>query len=414
MKKNTKILHLEDSVNDAELIRTIIESGGIGHDYILTDSKEEFINILENQHIDLILCDYSLPDVAGNEALNYVKENHNKIPFIFVSGSIGEDIAIESMLNGATDYVLKNRLERLNPAIKRALHERELENMRIKTDGNLKLKNKKIEIQNKKLSRFNRDLLFQNEEIEKQAEELIVAKDKAEESDRLKTAFLQNMSHEIRTPLNGIIGFSELLNSEDITKEEISSYTAIIIQSGKRLMEIVNNILDISRIQTGQIRVEKKMIIINSLFADLLSFFSPLARSKNIALSCHNLENKGVIIFSDELKLHQIFVNLINNAIKFTESGEIDFGCEEEENSVKFYVKDTGIGIPKDLFNEIFDKFVQVDKSLSKDHEGVGLGLAISRGFVELLGGKIWVESEVGKSTTFNFNIPSVKNATNF
>ena len=413
MNKKTKILHLEDSVNDAELIRTIIDNGGIGQDYILTDSKKEFFKILETQDIDIILCDYSLPDIDGNEALNYVKKNHSKIPFLFVSGSIGEDKAIESMFNGATDYVLKHKLERLVPAIKRALRERELENLRIKSVGKIKLKNKKIEIQNRKLSQFNKDLILQNEENEKQAEELIIAKEKAEENDRLKTAFLQNMSHEIRTPLNGIIGFSDLLNSEDISKAEIISYTAIITQSGKRLMEIINNILDISRIQTGQIKIEKKLILINSLFFDLLSFFSPLARNKEINLSCPNLDNKGIIVYSDELKLHQIFVNLINNAIKFTKSGKIDFGCKVDGDFVKFYVKDTGIGIPKDLYDKIFDRFVQVEKSLSRDHEGAGLGLAISRGFVELLGGKIWVESEIGKSTTFFFDLPYTKNATN-
>jgi len=412
MNKKTKILHLEDSVNDAELIRAIIENGEIEQEYILTDSKKKFINILEKQNIDIILCDYSLPDVDGNEALKYVRENHSKIPFIFVSGSIGEDKAIESMLNGATDYVLKDKLERLIPAIKRALRERELEGMRNKSEGRLKLKNKQIEIQNKKLSQFNRDLILQNEEKEKRAEELIVAKERAEESDRLKTAFLQNMSHEIRTPLNGIIGFSDLLNSENITKAEIKSYTTIITQSGKRLMEIINNILDISRIQTGQIKIEQKIISVNSLFADLLSFFSPLAGTKNINMRCPNLDGKGIIIYTDELKLHQILVNLINNAIKFTKSGNIDFGCEEEENFVKFYVKDTGIGIPKELFEKIFDRFVQVEKSLTRDYEGAGLGLAISRGFVELLGGKIWVESEIGKSTTFYFNLPYVKDVT--
>jgi len=412
MIKNTKILHLEDSVNDAELIRAIIESGGIVAEYILTDNKQEFINTLETQDIDIILCDYSLPDVDGNEALKYVRDSHSQIPFIFVSGSIGEDKAIDSMLNGATDYVLKDKLERLVPAIKRALHERELEYMRNKSERKLKLKNKKIEIQNKKLLQFNKDLLFQNEEKEQRAAELSIAKERAEESDRLKTAFLQNMSHEIRTPLNGIIGFSDLLNSGNISKAEIKNYTAIITQSGKRLMEIINNILDISRIQTGQIKIEQKLIFINSLFADLLSFFSPLTGTKNIKLRCPNLENKALTIISDELKLHQIFVNLINNAIKFTKSGSIDFGCEEEEEFVIFYVKDTGIGIPKELFDEIFDRFVQVEKSLTRNYEGAGLGLAISRGFVELLGGKIWVESETGKGTTFYFSLPCVKDVT--
>ena len=288
-----------------------------------------------------------------------------------------------------------------------------------KRAAELLIANKELVFQNKEKEKraaelliANKELVFQNKEKEKRAEELIIAKERAEESDRLKTAFLQNMSHEIRTPLNGIIGFSDLLNSENISKSEIKSYTAIITQSGKRLMEIINNILDISRIQTGQIIIEQKMILTNSLFADLLSFFSPLARIKNLNLRCPNLDGKGIIIYTDELKLHQILVNLINNAIKFTKSGEIDFGCVEEDNFVTFYVRDTGIGIPKELFEKIFDRFVQVEKSLTRDYEGAGLGLAISRGFVELLGGKIWVESEIGKSTTFYFNLPCVKYVT--
>lgn len=238
--------------------------------------------------------------------------------------------------------------------------------------------------------------------------ELINAKERAEESNKLKTAFLENMSHEIRTPLNGIIGFSTLLNSEDITKQEINDYTSVIIQSGKRLIEIVNNIIDISKIQTGQVKIEKKSIFLNSLFSDLLTFFSPFANTKNTSLSYNNQEEKYQTLFTDEAKLNQIFTNLINNAIKFTNSGKIDFGYEIKDSIIQFYVKDTGSGIEEAQYDRIFDRFTQADLSLTRGYEGAGLGLAICKGLVELLGGKIWVESEVKKGTTFFFTLPYI------
>jgi CheY-like chemotaxis protein/nitrogen-specific signal transduction histidine kinase len=237
-------------------------------------------------------------------------------------------------------------------------------------------------------------------------EELIQAKEHAEESDKLKTAFLQNMSHEIRTPLNGIIGFSALLGYDDVTKEEIKEYTAIISQSGNRLLEIVNNVLDISKIQTGQVKIEQKHILINDIFLDLNNFFSPIAKIKNIRLNYHNQGDTSGTVDSDEAKLHQILTNLINNALKFTKSGSIDFGYETKDNFIQFYVKDTGIGIPEELFEKVFIRFIQAEQSMTKNYEGAGLGLAISKGLVELLGGKIWVESELGKGTTFYFTLP--------
>lgn len=239
-------------------------------------------------------------------------------------------------------------------------------------------------------------------------QELMLTKMKAEESDKLKTAFLQNMSHEIRTPLNGIIGFSTLLNADDLSKDDIKEFTAMISQSGKLLIEIVNNILDISKIQTGQFKLEQKTISINSIFSDLLTFFSPFARTKNITLNYHCTDDTNELIYSDESKLFQILTNLINNAIKFTMSGSIDFGYEIKGEIVQFYVKDTGIGITPEFHEIIFDKFTQADLSISRGFEGAGLGLAICKGLVELIGGKIWVESELNVGSTFYFSIPYI------
>jgi CheY-like chemotaxis protein/two-component sensor histidine kinase len=182
----------------------------------------------------------------------------------------------------------------------------------------------------------------------------------------------------------------------------------MINQSGKRLIEIVNNVLDISKIQTGQVVIEKTSISLSSLFTYITTFFSPLAKTKNIQLNYQNFDDTNQKIFTDEVRLTQIFTNLVNNAIKFTKSGSINFGYEIKNGIIQFYVNDTGIGIPKELYDKVFDRFTQADQSLSRGYEGAGLGLAISKALVEMLGGRIWVESEVDEGTTFFFTLPYI------
>lgn len=254
----------------------------------------------------------------------------------------------------------------------------------------------------------NKELEFQSNEKEKRAVELIVAKEKAEESDQLKTAFLRNISHEIRTPLNAIIGFSALLNEENLNKPDIKEFTASIKEGGKRLIEIIQNVIDIAKIQTGQVEIKKKPIFIYSIFSDLSTYFKPMANKKNLGLNYQIPEDRFCMIYSDEAKLYQILTNLINNAIKFSESGTVDFGYDIKAKFIQFYVKDTGIGINPKLYDTIFDRFIQVDQSLSRGYEGAGLGLAICRGLVGLLGGKIWVESVVNQGTIFYFTLPYI------
>jgi PAS domain S-box-containing protein len=247
---------------------------------------------------------------------------------------------------------------------------------------------------------------FDISDIKNTEKELVIARDKAEESDKLKTTFLQNMSHEIRTPLNGIIGFSKLLNSENLNNQDIKEFTNIIITSGYRLIEIVNNILDISKIQTGQISVDLQPVLLNDVFSELHSFFQLNASDNKIDLCFDNGVNDTTIL-TDETKLRQVLTNLINNSIKFTHSGKINFGFNVFETHIIFYVKDTGIGIPYENHEKVFERFVQSEQSLSRNYEGAGLGLAICKGLVELLGGRIWLDSTHGKGTKISFTLPN-------
>lgn len=226
-----------------------------------------------------------------------------------------------------------------------------------------------------------------------------------------KTCFLANISHEIRTPMNGILGFAELLKSPNISKEEIAQYVTIIQKSGNRMLNILNDIIDISKIESGQIQITKTVFDIKTIIDELYCFFYPEAFKKNISFSFNTqINEKESIICTDHVKLTQILSNLIKNAIKFTDNGNINFGYEFQEDNILFYVNDSGRGIPSEDLEIIFERFKQIDSNEYSSKEGVGLGLAISKYYVELLGGKIWVESELGKGSSFKFTIPSSVN----
>ena len=620
MDHTINILHLEDDLNDSLFIKLWLNKENLNFNYFLADNETDFRNHLLSQKIDIILSDYNLPDYSGADALLLIKDLYPHIPFVFVSGTMGEEAAIQSLLNGATDYVLKNRLERLGSAIKRALRESLLqkeykkaidtlrqkeEQYRILIEGmneglmltdinNIILfvnqqacnitgytsdeligldsfdllfssvsdqekqkKNKlrvqgvkdicEIEIQRNDDSKvwirfsaspvFNESKqvtgsigVFENINDRKKAEEdirkltlaveqspdsiiitdtegvieyanpttvaltgftaeelygkktsifssgdkseinyeelwetiksgqiwngeflnqkkngelywesatispicnqnglitnflaikeditdrknltreLILAKEKAEESDRLKSAFLANISHEIRTPMNGILGFSELLKNPQLLPEAKNRYIQIIEQSGNRMLSIITDIVDISKIESGQMNLESNKINVNHLLSELAVLFTPEAQAKELRLSFTTaLPNEKSFIQTDRNKLTQVLTNLIKNSLKFTKEGSINFGYELVDDYLEFYVKDTGVGIPADQTEIIFEQFRQGSISLTRAYEGAGLGLSISKAFVEMLGGTIWVETKLGQGSVFYFRIP--------
>ena len=244
-------------------------------------------------------------------------------------------------------------------------------------------------------------------EKKKMVTDLIRAKENAEESDRLKTAFLQNMSHEIRTPLNGILGFADLLTNDNIDIYEMRTYANFIKTSGNRLLALINNILNLSRIEAGSIHTQAKPFMLNKLMKEVWQMFNIQADKNSIVFHYHfSLPDEKSVIISDEDKISQVITNLLSNAFKFTHAGSIDFGYNISGNEIVFHVTDTGRGIPQEHQSRIFERFYQADISMSRDYEGAGLGLPISKGLVDLLGGKMWLESEVGKGTSFYFSLP--------
>ncbi|PKP00184.1 MAG: hybrid sensor histidine kinase/response regulator [Bacteroidetes bacterium HGW-Bacteroidetes-8] len=257
----------------------------------------------------------------------------------------------------------------------------------------------------------NKELAFQNNEKEKRAAELIIAKDQAEQSDRLKTAFLANMSHEIRTPMNGVLGFASLLKEADLTGEEQQEYIQLIEQSGIRMLNIINDIIDISKIESGLMEVRFKGSNINEQIDFIYTFFKPEMERKKIEFSMKKpLPEKDAFITTDREKMYAILTNLVKNAIKFTDEGSIKFGYnlkkEDQTKVLEFFIRDTGIGVPKEKIEAIFERFIQADIADLRANQGTGLGLSISKAFVELMGGKIWVKSKEGAGSTFFFTTP--------
>jgi signal transduction histidine kinase/CheY-like chemotaxis protein len=265
-----------------------------------------------------------------------------------------------------------------------------------------------LDSQNKKLKILNAELEAKNNELEQ-------ANQKANESEELKSHFLANISHEIRTPLNGILGFTQLIKQAKYMPEKMDEYFDIISFSGNQLMQTIDNILDISKLRTGQLEVKSEMCNLIELVEDVYDF------NKTIDLNSKHLDfsietgalSKGKFVYTDQSKLKQILNILVQNAFKFTKKGSVTIGIREFNDQVMFYVQDTGIGISPEKYKIIFDSFRQADQKSTREFGGVGLGLSIAKGLVKILNGEIWLESKLpdhknakNGGTTFYFSIP--------
>jgi PAS domain S-box-containing protein len=261
--------------------------------------------------------------------------------------------------------------------------------------------------QNQQYLALNEELKERNKHIQNINEELIDAKDKAQESDRLKSAFLANMSHEIRTPMNGIVGFAGLLMDPNITPEKQTFFIDIINKSCHRLLQIVNDVLDISKIETGQIEVYYSDTNLNQLFNELMLFYQPQIQANNIELIVNcSLPYEDVWVKADKTKLYQILTILMNNAIKFTNEGTIKLEYKKSRGGFLFEIKDSGIGIESSKQEFIFQRFYKGAEHSKYEYGGTGLGLSIAKAFVDVMGGVIKVDSELGKGSCFYFDLP--------
>jgi len=378
----------------------IIGLVGIGHD--ITEQKQAQEKILKlSKGIEQSSATIVITDIHGN--IEYVN------PAFCKTTGYSEEEAINR-----NPRVLKSGFHNVefysdlwNTIVSGKVWKGEIQNK--KKDGTLywewatitAIKNDKSEITN--YIAIKEDIT----ERKKLQAELIEAKEKAEESDQLKSAFLANMSHEIRTPLNSIIGFSELLGDEDFDQEQKNEFISTIVDNGNKLLVIISNIMDISMLDARQVKIRNEVISSQKLLKDLRLNFSKEASLKGIEIQFDQLfDSPDVLIESDSYRINQIFNNLIGNSLKFTPNGTIEIGYKKLGNMLEFHVKDTGIGIAAEYHQTIFERFRQVDSAKTRKYGGNGLGLAISKNLANLLGGDIWVESEVNKYSDFFFTIP--------
>lgn len=352
-----------------------------------------------NQKLKVIL--EAIPDVV------FLYDEHANIVDFYASSS-QFNIHRDALIGKNIDMVFPHHvIDTIRENIDKCLATQKLQ----KNEDWVEIRNNITWYENKYVNVGNTNVLSVSSNIterKKIEEELIYAKNKAEESDRLKIAFLTNISHEIRTPMNAIVGFSDLMFKTDVTKEEVKEYSSVVLSSSKQLLSIFEDIIDISRIESELYPVQHKETELTSVLKQIKLLYSNIAALNDLEIrSFPDPKYEGLTILTDEDKLKQILSNLISNAIKFSKNGSVDFGYLVKNKAIEFFIKDYGIGIPQEYHAIIFDRFRQVKTNTETKCSGTGLGLSIAKSLVETLGGNIWFESQTGIGTQFYFTIPA-------
>lgn len=365
------------------------------------------------------IIDYPLPEIMGKELweiglFSNKEESEQAFIELKTNGYIRfEDMPLQSRNGKITEVefisnvYLENKTKVIQCNVRDITDRIKSECALVKSEQSLRQQNAEYADLNKEYSSLNEELTESINRIQRINNDLIISKEKAEESDKLKSAFLANMSHEIRTPMNAINGFSELLLETGLSQDELEKYVHIINASSQHLLSIISDIVDTSKIETGQFSVESKTVNINMLMGELFVAYEKIVDLKKLRLVYSpDSPDKLVELKTDGIRIKQVVCNLLNNAIKFTKEGEIQFGYNLKENFIEFFVSDDGIGIAPENQSLIFQRFSQIEPTKKQINGGNGLGLSISKALVEKMGGTISVQSEPGTGSRFAFTIP--------
>ena len=431
-----RILAIDDNADSLITIRALIREAFPASIFISTQTATQGIELAISEDPDVILLDVVMDGMDGISACRHLKadEHSRHIPVIMVTALKSDrQTRIDALEAGAEGFLAKpidpvelvalvNTMAKIKKAsVAQRIQNEELASLvmarthtlehelhdRIAAEQELQMANLKLKQTQVATLNLLEDLSHEMMVRRQFETELVIAKERAEESDRLKSAFLANMSHEIRTPMNGIIGFSGLLSEPDVTDKERDRFVKIINDNCQQLLHIVTDIIDISKIEAGMTELENIDFCLNELMDSLLENYLPKARSKGLSMMLtKELECSDCSIAGDPSKIRQVLDNLLTNALKFTPHGEVNFGYKLVYGKLEFFVYDTGIGIEPEHQEAVFNRFWQVETGLARKYGGTGLGLSISRAFIRKMGGDIRFDSAPGKGSKFIFDIP--------
>ncbi len=384
---NMRILYVEDDEGLARLLQKRMERLGFSVD--IAPTGEAALQILSAQNYNAILLDYTLPAMSGMDVLKRIAPTNGEPPVIMLTAGGNEMLAIEALHNGAEDYIVKDvqqvYLDLIPHVINAAL-----------VKLNLRKENKEQQDR----------LRYYIAELESRNTALIQAKDKAEAANIAKSEFLANMSHEIRTPMNAVIGLANILAMSQPLTDKQKEFIHTLQLSADALLALINDLLDISRIEARTVELENIPFSVTQILQEIISIMSVRTREKGIIFELDDGQIGDRVYMGDPKRFRQIILNLSSNAVKFTENGAIQIRVRTEADGLEIAVKDTGIGIAPDKLETIFEKFVQADSSINRKYGGTGLGLAITKTLTEIMGGDVYVESTLGKGSTFTVRLP--------
>ncbi len=391
---NSNILVVDDQEANIDVLIGLLDIQGYTNVRTTTDPRE-VVGLIESSKPDLILLDLLMPHLTGFEVMRQIKSlitEHTFMPILVLTADITTETRQKALSSGAKDFLTKPfDLIEVGLRIKNLLETKhlhqQLENQNLILEEKVKERTKELELTNS---------------------ELIIANDKAQESNRLKTAFLNNISHEIRTPLNGILGFAPFVVQPDISQEDKEDFLEVLEMSSQRLMNTVTDIMDMSLIISDNMEVHLKPTVISTSLERVFINFQASARTKKLDFQLQFPDNADQFtINTDEELLRKVVSKLVDNSIKFTQEGSVILGFEFINNEFEIFVRDTGEGIEADKQEHIFENFMQENVSNTRGHEGSGLGLSIARGIMQLLGGKIRLTSTKNLGTTMVLTFPN-------
>ncbi len=396
MEETLSILLVDDDEVDRMAVRRALTKAGVQMNLSEVGDCQSAIAALTNHTYDCVFLDYRLPDNDGLSLIRQLRSAKIKVPLVVLTGQGDEQIAVELMKAGATDYLCKSRVspETLAQVLRNAIRVYRAE--------------MQITLADRHIRESNEALIRKNHELEKQRQQIQLQNLKLLEASRLKSQFLATISHELRTPMNAIIGFSQLLLRPKIgiLTPQQKDMLERILNNGKNLLVLLNEVLDFSHVEAGQLELKPEIFDLSKIVNAAVAEMRSLAEAKKLNVLVQN-QLQNPMLFNDSVRVRQIITNLLSNAIKFTESGSIWVDIKEVAgNRVAIAVRDTGIGIAAEDFNHIFEAFRQVDQTTTRKYPGTGLGLAIIDSLVQMMGGKIIIESQLGQGSMFCIELP--------